>query len=235
MRLICFYMRFKQLHDLEGRKMLHTVKMKGRRVANIDSPQSDLAGHTVTRYSQNTDVMKILFDHPMWKGFKRYSVIFWRDGEGEETQPRKEYTIDYNNPQVVIPGSLTTEPGHLRFAIKALDPDTGRRLMSADENGFFEITDSGVIDGSFGNEDMLTDLEQAIEKAEQFEDLNAKLEELLERAQSAVERAESIADLDYKALINKPEIEDTQLLGNKVLQDIGLSKCDINDIIEMFK
>lgn len=212
--------------------MLHTVKLKGRRIANIDSPHSDLAGHTLTRYSQGTDQMKVVFDRAMWKGYKDYSVIFWRSDD--PTAPRKEYALSFENPVVPIPGSMTTEPGIVNFAIKALDPETGKRLMAADENGFFEVLESGAIDGSYGNEDQLTRLEDALEKVEKIGDAEQRAEDALRRAEDAVRRAESIADLDYTVLKNKPKIEDVTLDGNRQIQDFGVTQASAEDIYLMF-
>lgn len=210
--------------------MEHTAKLKGRRVQDIDSKHGDLPGHIITRYSQGTDTLAVKFDKT-WNGYEEYSVIFWRGDD--DLAPHKSYALDPDNPVVKIPGSLTQTPGVLRFAIKALDPSTGRRLMTSDDNTRLQIIDSGAVDGSEGNEDELTQLEDALERVKEVEPKLEQLDKTMEAARDALDKAEGIAKLDYSKASNKPSICDHVLVGNSDLDDIGITTCKNTDILDL--
>lgn len=213
--------------------MEHVAKLKGRRVADIESKEGDLPGHIITSYSQGTDTLRIVFDRRNWSGYEKYSVIFWR--ADDDLAPHKEYELDYDNPTVKIPGSLTQTPGVLRFAVKALNPSTGKRLMSSDDNTRLQVIGSGAVDGSPGNEDELTELEEALEQAKTIEPKVKQLEDTIEKARDTLDRAEGIVTLDYSKASNKPSISDHVLVGNSDLDDIGITTVKNTDIFELLK
>lgn len=212
--------------------MEHLAKLKGRRVADIESKHGDLPGHIITAYSQGTDTLRIKFDR-QWRGYEEYSVIFWR--ADDDLAPHKSYAIDFDDPVVKIPGSLTQTPGVLRFAVKALNPSTGKRLMSSDDNTRLQIIGSGSVDGSPGNEDELTQLEDALERVKEVDPKLDQLDKTIEAARDALDRAESIAQLDYSRASNKPSISDHVLVGNSDLDDIGITTVKNTDIFELLK
>lgn len=213
--------------------MEHIAKVRNRQVVDIHSKDGDLPGRTIPANNMGADRLRIKFEDKSWDDHDTYSVIFWRGDD--DLYPHKEFEIDYTDPVITIPASMTQEPGELRFAVKALDPEGRTRLLTAQKNAVLQITEGGVVDGSYGNDGELTRLEEALEKAEDFEELNTKMEDAVRRATEAAEKAEGIANLDYDQAKNKPSIEGVTLSGNKELQDFGMTAAKAEDIYSWFK
>lgn len=213
--------------------MEHIAKVRNRQVVDVHAMDGDLPGRVIPANNMGTDTLRIKFEDKSWDGHDEYSVIFWRGDD--DTAPHKEYAIDYDDPVVRVPASLTTTPGELRFAVKALDPQGRTRQLTAQKNAVMQVTEGGVVDGSYGNDEELTRLEEALEKADNFEGLYDQMEDAVRRATDAAQRAEGIAGLDYNVAINKPSIEGVELKGNKELQDFGMTACTAEDIMSWFK
>lgn len=213
--------------------MEHIATVRGRRVADIQSREGDLPGHIVPARNMNVDTLRVKFDDRSWEGYDTYSVIFWR--ADEDDRPHLEYELDPKHPSVVIPAEMTEEPGIVRFAVKGLDVDGRRRILTENKNARLQVTEGGMVDGSAGNEDQLTRLEDALHKAEDFDALIETVEEQVKRAQEAADKAEAIADMDYDVAKHKPSIEGVTLQGDKELQDLGMNVCKAEDILNLFK
>lgn len=209
--------------------MEHIATIKQRRVVDIQAATGDLDGHRVVQGNAGVDVLTVKTDTE-WRGYTSYSLIFEKDGTAAE------YAVDLigGEASVLIPPDLMEATGKLRFSLKALDSENVVRLLTEERNAFLVVTESGPIDGGEGHEAELTVLEQAIADIGDLEQVADEARDAATRATEAAERAEQVADLDYAEATNKPSINEVTLIGDKTLQELGMTRASNRAVIDLF-